>query len=556
MSGNTVNLRDFAGGDSLSVFKNAMKYCRENPHTTLVVPPGKYILRDEAAVRLMDDVMNGKMGNNPQERIFTHYFPYSKGIDFNGCEDVTLEGNGAWIICDGWMEPITVEKCRNVTIRGITIDSLRKPYSVGTVVGEEKDWYDILFDEKYPVNENMPSPRLYMYLEEQARFFSEGWDCEEKKKVGQQVIRFYGERPKGIFGKTVCVWHGFHFRPAIFIHEAVNTNLYEVTIHSQPGMGIVGHRSENIHAQKLRIVPEAGEIMSTNTDATHFTSCKGEICFKDCQFEGHGDDAVNVHNYYYTIKSNKGKTCEIAVENADTHAQVLDYPDVSDTLELVAADTLVPIRKYKVISVENFEAQWKSKVVLDDSLPENCGDLYLVDVTRLPALRFTGCYVKNHLARAVLIKTRDVLVEGCTFEDSLGTAIHIAAEGGWREGIPASHVVIRNNRMLRCGRGNHDNAMGASAICVNIDAPDPCTPNLHKDLLIENNIILGDNSPQGIYISSAQDVVIRNNEIADCVEPIKVLRSTHVVLSGNHVVKAAVSGRSEKTDRDGRRSEK
>ncbi|MDF2986320.1 MAG: glaB [Eubacterium sp.] len=540
MTTNIVNLNDFCRQDDLSTFREALKYCRENPHTTLIIPPGKYVIRDEAAVTLMNAAMNGEMGNNPQEHIFTHYFPYSRGLDFSGCKDITVEGYGAWILCDGWMEPVTLENCKDITIKGITIDYLRKPYSIGTVINEGEEFYDVSFDGKYPVNSNIPTPRIYAYSREKARFSDEGWDCDKKELVGSRTLRFYGEKPGVLKGERVCVWHSFHFRPAVFINEALNTSLFEVTIHSQPGMGIVGHRSENIHVKRLRIVPEAGEYMSTNTDATHFTSCKGELTFKDCQFEGHGDDAINVHNYYYNIKNNRGNTCEITVEDADAHAQVLDYPDVSDTLELVQIETLAPVREYKVVSVDNLKDQWKSKIVLDEALPDDSSQYYLINVTRLPELKFVGCHVRNHLARAVLIKTRNVLVEGCTFENSMGTAIHLAAEGGWHEGATSANVVIRNNRMLGCGHGNQGRIMGASGICVNIDAENTDTSDLHKNLLIENNIIQGENAAQGIYISSARDVTIRFNEISGCVEPVKVLNASNVIVTDNHIIYASL----------------
>ena len=536
MTRNIINLKDFRGQDTLSVFREALKYCRENPRTTLIIPPGRYMIRDEAAVRLMKDVMDGKMGNNPQPHIFTHYFPYSRGIDFNGCRDITVEGYGARILCDGWMEPVSVEKCEGVTIKGLTVDYLRKPYSVGTVIHACEDYYDVKFDERYPVDSGMPTPRIYRYSKEKARFDGDGWECDKKERIAGQTLRFYGDKPASIAGETLCVWHSFHFRPAIFINEAVNTTLLEVTVHSQPGMGIVGHRSENIYAKRLRIVPEVGEYMSVDTDATHFTSCKGDLFFEDCQFEGHGDDAINVHNYYYTILNGRGHSCEITVEDADAHAQVLDYPDVSDTLELVEIETLSPVREYKVIAVENFKAQWKSKIALDADLPEDNSSYYLVNVTRLPKLKFTGCHVRNHLSRGVLIKTRDVLVEGCTFESCMGTAIHVAAEGGWHEGVTSAHVIIRNNRMMRCGHNNQGRIIGASGICVNIDAENPDTPDLHKDILIENNMIEGIDSAQGIYISGAKDVIIRYNEISGCHEPIKVLNSSNVTISENHIL--------------------
>ena len=533
MTDQTVSLTQFSGETTLAVFSAAARYCREHPGTTLVIPPGRYVLREESAARLMADAMAGRLGENPQEQIFTHYFPYARGLDLRGCDHITVEGNGAWLISDGWMEPVTVEDSRHVTLRGLTLDCLRKPYSVGQVIREDADSYDVVFMSRYPITAQTPSPRIYAYLREQGRFSSEGWACTQREQIGVQTIRFTGEKPEHLLGQTLVVWHGFHFRPGIFLNESSHVLVDEVTIHSQPGMGIVGHRCEHLRFHGLRIVPEAGEIMSTNTDATHFTSCKGELCFENCQFEGHGDDALNVHNYYYAIRNAQGNRCDVSVEEADAHAQVLDYPDVGDTLELTRADTLAPVRTYRVLAVQNDAPNWKTALTLDAALPADTAGQYLINLTRLPRLTFRGCHVKNHLARAVLIKTHHALVEHCTFEDSMGTAIHIAAEGGWREGVPSRDVTIRHNRMLRCGHGQQGRIMGACGVCVNIDADVTDTPGLHQGIRIEGNLIVGEDAVQGIYLSCARDVTVCGNEFAGCREAVSVQHCQQVTVADN-----------------------
>ncbi len=535
MSGHHVTLTDFAGDSTLAVFAAAARYCREHPGTTLRIPPGRYVLRDEAAVRLMEDALAGRLGENPQERIFTHDFPYARGFALRGCENVTVEGRGAWLVSDGWMEPVTVEDSRHVTLRGLTLDCLRKPYSVGRVIREDEGGYDVLFDARYPVSAATPAPRIHAYLWERGRFSGEGWECTQRQAVAPQVIRFMGEKPFPLLGHTLIVWHGFHFRPGIFLNESNNVLVEDVTIHSQPGMGVIGHRCENLRFRGLRIVPEAGELLSTNTDATHFTSCKGALHFENCQFEGHGDDALNVHNYYYTLRNARGNRCDATVEEADAHAQVLDYPDVGDTLELTRADSLAPVRTYRVLAVDADPKGWKAGLTLDGDLPADTAGMYLVNLTRLPRLTFRGCHVKNHLARAVLIKTRHALVENCTFEDSMGTAIHIAAEGGWREGVPARDVTIRHNRMIRCGHGQQGRIMGTCGVCVNIDADVTDTPGLHRGIRIKDNIILGEGAAQGVYLSCARDVTVRNNEFAGCRETVTVCHCSRVTVEGNHI---------------------
>ena len=107
-----------------------------------------------------------------------------------------------------------------------------------------------------------------------------------------------------------------HYRPAILIYKTKNIDLNNVTIHAQAGMGIVGHLSENITMNRLRIVPSEGRYASSNTDATHFASNRGLIRFNQCEFGGQGDDATNVHTYYTQIANNDAarKQCDVMVD--------------------------------------------------------------------------------------------------------------------------------------------------------------------------------------------------------------------------------------------------
>jgi hypothetical protein len=125
-----------------------------------------------------------------------------------------------------------------------------------------------------------------------------------------------------------------------------------------------------------------------------------------------------------------------------------------------------------------------------------------------------------------LVKTRKVLIEGCTFEHTTGTAVHIAAEGYWMEGVAPADVIVRNNRMFHCGMG--DGAIdGASAIAVEIGAANRSVPGLIKRLLFENNEIIG--GRHGISIRGAEDVTVRNNIFRDIREaPIVVGASRRV----------------------------
>jgi hypothetical protein len=349
------------------------------------------------------------------------------------------------------------------------------------------------------------------------------------------VLRIHQRCLKEFLGDYCIVRHSAHGAAAVMVRHARNLTLRNVSIHSHPGMGVVGHRCENLTFEGLRIVPRAGELQSVNTDATHFTSCTGTITFTGCQFEGQGDDSTNIHTYYHSIRERISDTSCRTFVNWKTalHALDLDYPDAGDALELVDADTLAPARQYRVVSAACDAGTGDTVVELDGPLPEDTDKFLLVNVTRLPAVRFINCAIRSHLARGILIKTRDVLIEGCTIENTTGTGIHVGAEAGWYEGAPTADLVIRRNRIIHCGLG-HGTQNGACGIAVNIVANRPTVSGLHKRVLIEGNQIVGLNAQRGIYAGGVEGLTIRDNQFAGCKDPVYVEYSSGVDVHGNH----------------------
>lgn len=517
--------------------RKAIDYCRSNPGTLLFFPSGVYDFIDEKAVQLMNDAMSGKLGKNPQGTIFTPYYPYVKGLDFNGLHDISVEAGGAVLLCDGWLEPVSLNNCKNIKLSGLTINYKRKPHSAGRIVDVEGEWFDADFDTSYPVDSTLSVLRMAIWDVKAHRILPHENYFPESKVIAPQKLRIFKKIDPEMKGNLVLISHCFHFRPAVLIYEAENVTLEDVTIHSQPGMGITGHRSKDIKMTGLRIVPEPGCVQSTNTDATHFTSCTGLIRYENCQFEGQGDDGANIHNYYYTLRRPEtGKGINLVLEDADWHAQVLDYPDPGDTLELVCRSTLAVVKKFAVKTVKNNFEKLYSGVTLNGEIPSDIENYYLINVTRLPRVEITGCTFAANRARGILIKTRNVLIERCLIRESTGTGIQVGAEGSWHEGPVSENVIIRYNRIIRCGTGpgTIDNACG---ITVSVGAQDTNLAGLHKHILIEGNIIEGENFGTGIYISGSDDVTIRNNEIAGCVNPLTVRYSSNVHVYSNKGIK-------------------
>ena len=131
-SGNTRFVMDFGaipndGQDDTAALRAAAQHCRQHPGTTLVFAPGIYTLRDPQALHIQHEAMSGAYGQDPEKHMFRPYHQYVSGLDFTGAQDVTVEAEGAILMCEGWMEVITLSQTE--------YDALMKKW--GTASGAE-----------------------------------------------------------------------------------------------------------------------------------------------------------------------------------------------------------------------------------------------------------------------------------------------------------------------------------------------------------------------------------------------------------------------------------
>ena len=508
MDNKTAILTDFAG-DCAAKLKSAGDYLRDNPGATLIIPEGVYCIHDPRAIEIRADVFAGKYGYNPQPTMFSPDFPYTVALDLTGCKDVTVSAEGAKLMIDGYMEPVSIRNASGVTIDGLTIDHIKKPFC-RAVVTEVGDGYGILrFDPDNLPSADMSSPRE-MTFDSDGRITDREFSwANEKEQIDGCTWKLYDKFRDTDVGMKVYFCTTYHFRPGILISHSERTTLTGVTIHSQPGMGIVGFKSRDIHISSLSIVPSDGYDVSTNTDATHFSSCSGTITVENSRFRGHGDDAINVHNYYYAIAESNGTHAVLTVRTPDgTHSQEQDYPMPGYKLELVKKSTLEPYGIYEVLSATEGDP---CSVTLDSVIPD--GDYMFANLTDVPKLIFRGNDVREHLARSVLCKTHGALIENNSFEHNTGTAVHIAAEAQWGEGIATENVTVRGNTFTNCGFCSHGRMNGTSAVRVNTAADFPIGIGLHKNIVIENNrVACPQTADYAFSIANAKNVRIERNE--------------------------------------------
>jgi len=525
--------------DDSEAFRAAMKFCRETPNTILFIPSGIYNFRDEEAVKIEYEAISGQYGEDVQGRLFKVDTPYVKALDLFGSENISIEAEGATLLLEGWYETISIVNARNIKLKGLTITHKRPPYTIGTITNVSNEYFDIVIDTlRYPYLENKVTGRIHFYDIEKQRIYTGAWH-EKKELLNRETIRIHSKaQPK--IGDYCILRHCAHSRAGILIKESSYILIENVRIHSQPGMGIVGHRSENIIMRNLQIIPEPGSVVSTNTDATHFTSCKGKIVLDACKFGGQGDDCTNIHNYYWSIyKGETNKDVFIAVEKADLHALSLDFPDIGDTLALVSRVNVNPVDYYIVKNVYTTSTDMRVAITLNKEMDYNTEEHYMTNLTRQPSVEITNNTVRSHMARAYLIKTRNVKISGNVIQSSSGSAIQLGAEAGWRESNPVKNILIEDNRITGCGYG-HGRQKG-TAISVSINGLKTQPGFLNENIIIRNNVIQAEGE-NAIYLSAAKNVTVSDNEISGSINAIYTENTDSVITTNNGILPVIING--------------
>lgn len=527
---NTIYLSQFTSKNDTERFADAMEYLKEHPYTTLIIEKGTYNITNDRAREIQRAVMAGEYGRNPEHILFSPDFEYTRGIYFEGQTGTRVIADGVTLVIDGFMEPISIRGCEDIVIKGFTIRHKRLPYSRGVVTQVTDPTLNayrreavIEFDGDCPVKEASPMViKVWPYDTNTKKKTRADHDIWARRYIdSHHVIVPFDNAAEILPGVEFYVGHTAHFRPAVLIENSKDVTIDSLTVNNQPGMGILGNRSENITLKGVKVVPIEGHNFSTNCDATHFSAIKGLLRIEDCTFRGHGDDMTNVHTYYQKIVSVEGdKICYMQEKTPDgTHAQTLDYPDVGDKLELCDIDSLRLIDTFTVTDVRTMPDEWMCRVELDHALPANSMGLILSNITWVPKTEIVGCSASSHNARSLLIKSRDVLIEGNSFTNVTGPAIVVSPEANWYEGVSSRDVIIKDNRITECAEKWYGDP-GAIMVFAGAEHPDG---QVLSNIIIEDNIIDCPSTPHGITVRNVDGLVVRGNKV--------VSMNDHIVIS-------------------------
>ncbi|MBT1062575.1 right-handed parallel beta-helix repeat-containing protein [Bowmanella sp. Y26] len=528
-----INVQDFGAvpgkPDVSQAVQAAIAQLHRQGGGTLRFPAGEYHFKLPGAQADFARLMRGEL----------HYdtkwgkpgIAYHKAMSFVGLSKVEIIGEDARLVFHGLVQPMEFVDSQQVRVQGLSIDWQRPAFSVGTVVASRADGFDLQVDNDFPLQGGEPVWALMDFDVQRNRLgLVDDWRLSAPLQLlAPQLVRISGSKAVPV-GNRVILRHVGNYRPAIHLLRTSQVRFEDVQILAAPGMGIIGHQCADIVMQNLQVKPKGGRLMSTNTDATHFISCTGEIRIQDSYFEGMGDDATNVHGFYLSIQKSVSTHSVRAYLSVNTQDLLPDWPQPGDEMEWVRGDTLKPYARNTLTGIElndDGSADLHFAQPIDSAvLPTDL----LANASKVARLVFKNNQVKRIRARGILFQSRGALIENNEFVDNTGTGILIDTATGWMESIGTRDVVIRNNTLVGNGYGD-GTYMDASGIAV-LTESSAMAPGVHNGLLIENNRIQGVGKT-GVYICCSRDVTLKDNQIAGNEVSLRLEYSDKVQLDGH-----------------------
>ena len=496
-------LKDFmdesSDEDAMPAIRAALRECASSRASALVLPC---------------DTLHIKPGLAFEEYQFiSNHDPSMKRIAFQlkNMKDFCIEGNGAVLMFSGHISPFHLEKCRNVTVRDLTIDFDRPFVSEGKIVGAGKGFFELEFPENFgarlvqgqlrfltPDWEEYPYSNLLEFdsaRREVAYHAHDYWlsaDCypAEQTGPGRFIIRRedFGD---AIVGNTLVFGAAYRHHPGFFIDNCEGVTLTDIKLHNCCGMGVIAQSTKDIDLLRVNVepAPGSGRIISISADATHFINCKGYIRMKDCIFRNQKDDATNIHGWYMAVeKLLPGNGALLRWRNGAQVGSRFIKPGME--MELAEKSTLEACGHAKVKSVKYLNSEY-AEVYFCGELPDSFapGDVVAEDGA-YPDVLISGCYIGNNRARGLLIGSRGkVVIENNVFHTP-GSAILFEGDGSfWYEQSGVRDVTIRNNIFDNCMYGSP--SWGRAVIAVGSGIPDKEHSRYHKNIRIEGNTFRG-----------------------------------------------------------------
>ncbi len=510
-----------AGPALRSLLGTAAKHCLQGGSATIELPKGEYHFYPGGALR-----MSYYISNHDQQNM------QPVGLPIVGLKNLKINGNGSIFVFHGAMQPVLLMDSEGVELNDITIRHDAPYYNEGKIVKIENGKTTLEFGPQfrwtvkdgqyYLMGDGAPKRAgAVLAFEADGRMVATGkagdmgWPSRAEQ-VAPNRVRFDVNAAKmGLKeGQILVLRHYGRPHPAMVMYHADNVTLNRVVFQDSQGMALIAQRSRDITINGGGCVCAPGRIYTVSADATHFSNCAGHISVTGALYEGMMDDAINVHSTCLSIAKVASPT-EIIARYMHGQAVGFEVFAKGENIQFIRGETLENHHQLGKVAEVEWLNEHHLRIVLETPLPEGIGVGDAIEnADWYPSVSFIDSTVQHNRARGTLFTTpKPVLVEGCRFLGSSGSAILLAGDAqGWYESGRCLDVRIVNNLFDHNLIQRYQFTEGIISIYPMVKKPAAQKERYHRNIVIEGNTFLTHRVPL-IYAISADGIIFRNNRV-------------------------------------------
>lgn len=408
---------------------------------------------------------------------------WSRASTLRGLTDLEIVADGVTF----WFEPplihgLLFEKCRNVSVRGLSIDFTVPCWFQAQVTAVDRDVQTIraAIMEGYEPRDakgqlETEGQRAFVFYDRDGRFINHrhspgSWRLSED---GKEVI-FH---EIGVSGIPERLQPGDHVVGTLRTGAALRSRqcegmLFEdVAVWSGPGMAVNedggggGNTYRRVRATRR---PVTNRLHAFGADVFHLADTDRGPTLDRCELAYGADDLLNIH----------GSFGRVVKQVDDRHWHLEGDYEAGDTIEfwdqrsitLLSTATVVeatPTPAGPTVEInDRHTARGEYLVTLDRPLPLPILSLVVMDGKRSASgFVVRDCWLHDTFQRVLINGAPDGLIENNTLQNlGHGLAVQFETWGPWMEGPFARDLCIRNNRFL-------DASPTAAAIIVSMHPP-------------------------------------------------------------------------------------
>lgn len=465
-------------------------------------------------------------------------------------ENFTIEATNVtfWLYPFQRVDGIVLDHCRNVTIRGLTVDYYPTTYPQGliTAINAEKGYIDFKLDPGYSTPLDVPGQLAnakILHYDLNGNMIPSRLDwVRETQDLGNREYRVF---PKGgwaykmqtqVVAGTRMALAGRTLRMAFNIKESAQCKLDGVTIYASPHMAIIEHLGEGGHTYyQCRVIrrPDTNRVLACNADIFHTGGTKRGALIDHCEFSHSADDLINVQGFLSMVEGQPTpESVEIICQlestfPAGTSLRFYDFTSLNFKAEAKVVECTPVEEPAKVQTAQNMirDKQLASlkplllaRVKLDRKVALSRYDFVSDNYRVSPGTTIRNSYFHDGYTRGIILKCTNGVIENNRLDNIGICSINISIDPHFMEGPLPTGIIIRNNTITRNGypdlvsNGSWTYAVGAISITTEGKKGLPLLPTNFDIQIIDNTITNSVNG--GIFVSNTAGGSVLRNRIS------------------------------------------